>query len=293
MSTPAEVVRIPFHGTELLATDVAGKPHIVLKPAVEGLGVSYSAQLAKLRRRSWAVVSSSATTGSDGKTYQMVTVDVRTFLMLLATIEESRVAEHVRPLLAAYQAEVADVIESYWTKGAAVQPGVEVDPEHEVPQTFAQALRLAAEQLERAEAAEGKVAELEPKIEAAKTRIASMEPKAAYVDAFINPAEDVTTIGDFAKELGIRAKDLRDYLVQRKRIYKRVLPRRWSASKQREDVEYEWRYHAGFEAWFTLKEQPDAPRRHNGQIRMTLYVTPIGKERIRRMLDTDPIGGAA
>lgn len=122
MSEPVEIVRIPFHGTEVLAVDADGQPHIVLKPAIEGLGMDYATQYSKLRRRSWAVVGQRPTTGSDGKTYQMVTVDVRTFLMLLATVDENRVPEHVRPLLIAYQREVADAIEAYWTKGAALQP---------------------------------------------------------------------------------------------------------------------------------------------------------------------------
>lgn len=62
------------------------------------------------------------TVGADGKTRQMVAVDVRTFLMLLATIDARRVSEAARPLLVAYQAEVANVIEACWTKGGVINP---------------------------------------------------------------------------------------------------------------------------------------------------------------------------
>lgn len=117
-----DLVHIPFRDTEVLAVDVAGKPHVVLKPAIEAIGLDYGAQHKKLAGKSWAVVSVTETTGADGKTYSMTTVDVRTFLMLLATIDERRVNEAARPLLVAYQAEVADVIEAYWTQGGAINP---------------------------------------------------------------------------------------------------------------------------------------------------------------------------
>jgi hypothetical protein len=57
----------------------------------------------------------------------MLTCDIRTFLMLLATIDERRVAKDVKPKLIAYQAEVADAIEAYWTKGGAINPRASAD----------------------------------------------------------------------------------------------------------------------------------------------------------------------
>ncbi|MGH3827533.1 MAG: phage antirepressor N-terminal domain-containing protein [Pseudonocardiaceae bacterium] len=162
MTATTEIVRVPFHGTELLTVETNGKPHIVLRPAIEALGLDFSTQRAKLRSRSWAVMGLCPTTGSDGKTYQMVTVDVRTFLMLLATVDENRVAQHLQRLLVAYQSEVADVIEAYWTKGAATRPGAEF----EIPQTYPEALRSLADQHEAREAAEHRVAKLQPSAEA-------------------------------------------------------------------------------------------------------------------------------
>lgn len=119
---PSDLVRIPFHGTDLLTVNVDGKPWVVLKPAMEALGLSYQAQARKLAGRSWAVVAQRATTGSDGKIYDMTVVDLRTFTMLLGNINENRVAESARALLVAYQSEVADVIEAYWIRGGAINP---------------------------------------------------------------------------------------------------------------------------------------------------------------------------
>lgn len=118
MST--EIARIELSHGAIETVMVDGQPHIVLKPAVEALGLAYSAQLRKLKARSWGVVSQTDTTGSDGKTYGMAAVPVRTFLMLLATVNENRVSETARPVLVAFQNETADAIEAYWTKGGAI-----------------------------------------------------------------------------------------------------------------------------------------------------------------------------
>ena len=291
MSEPVEIVRIPFHGTEVIAVDEDGQPRIVLKPALDAIGVDFATQFTKLRRRSWACVGQRPMQlPGDTQSRTHMTVDVRTFLMLLATIDENRVPERVRPLLVAYQREVADVIEAYWTKGAAVQLDVEVGPQHQVPQTLSEALRMAADSLDRAEVAEKQVAELEVvKTEQGK-ELASTRPKAAYVDAFVDPAEDVTTIGDFAQQLGLSEQVLRDYLVKHQVIWRRVLGRRYSRSQGREVVEYQWRARKGYEGWFTSKDHPEVQKRlYNGQIPRTLYVNPVGKVRIKEMLAATPI----
>ncbi|WP_405184245.1 phage antirepressor N-terminal domain-containing protein [Streptomyces albidoflavus] len=117
---PSEVVKLDLSAGSVHTVLVDGQPHVVLKPAVEELGLDYSTQLAKLRKRSWAVVGQSPATGSDGKTYEMKVVPVRTFLMLLATVNENRVAEQARPILIAFQNETADAVEAYWTQGGAI-----------------------------------------------------------------------------------------------------------------------------------------------------------------------------
>lgn len=119
----SEIVRVPFHGDDVLTVDVDGKPHIILKPVIEAIGLDYWPQIEKLRKRSWAALASRQVQVSDqGQRREMLTVDVRTFLMLLATVDENRVGADVKPKLIAYQAEVADAIEAYWTQGGAINP---------------------------------------------------------------------------------------------------------------------------------------------------------------------------
>jgi hypothetical protein len=121
LQTP-QIVTVPFHGDDVLTTEVDGRPHVVLKPALESIGLDYWGQIERLRRRSWATTRMTQVVASDGKARDMLVADVRTFLMLLATVDENRVAADVRPKLVMYQAEVADAIEAYWTKGGAINP---------------------------------------------------------------------------------------------------------------------------------------------------------------------------
>lgn len=128
----SEIVRVPFHGDEILTVEVDGKPNVILKPAIEGLGLDYWTQVQKLRNKSWARTSLVPVRDSAGRAQDTTVVDIRTFLMLLATIDEKRVAVDVAPKLIAYQSEVADAIESYWTKGAAINPRLELSKQAEV-----------------------------------------------------------------------------------------------------------------------------------------------------------------
>jgi len=111
-----ELATIPFHGDELLAVEIDGKVHVVLRPAFEAIGVDADRQVKNLQAQHWACTSVTAVQVGD-QVRNMITADVRSFLMQLATIPLSRVAEHVRPKLADYQREVADVIEAYFTGG--------------------------------------------------------------------------------------------------------------------------------------------------------------------------------
>jgi hypothetical protein len=146
---PHEVVTIDLSAGRLHTVDIDGTPHIVLRPAIEALGLSFAAQFRKLSTRSWGVVAQTATTGADGKTYDMAAVPVRTFLMLLATVNENRVSEGARPTLVAFQSETADAVEAYWTRGGAVNERASVEQ--------VAALRVELNDVERASVARARL----------------------------------------------------------------------------------------------------------------------------------------
>ncbi|QPR31873.1 phage antirepressor N-terminal domain-containing protein [Corynebacterium amycolatum] len=143
-----QIAAIPFHGQTVQSVEVDGKPTVAFKPMVENLGLDYSRQLKKLKGKSWATVTNIVTVGADGKNREMSCIDLRTLTMWLATIDENRVNEEARPLVVAYQNEVADAIESYWANGGAINPRA---TEHQINAL----IRQSQMQMELCQAAKG------------------------------------------------------------------------------------------------------------------------------------------
>ncbi|MGV3114092.1 phage antirepressor N-terminal domain-containing protein [Corynebacterium freneyi] len=144
----SSIVTIPFHGNHVQAVDVDGTPHVVFRPLVESIGMDFASQYRRLNGKSWATIVKTTTVGADGKKRDMTVIDVRTLTMWLATIDENRVSDEARPLVVAYQSEIADVIESYWTQGGAINPRAD---EHQMNALIFQ----ARAQMELAQAARG------------------------------------------------------------------------------------------------------------------------------------------
>lgn len=188
--TGTDLIPFDFHGDRLMLVDHNGQPHVVLKTALDALGLDYPTQYTKLRRRSWATVGQCPTVAADGRTRDMVTVDVRTFLMLLATVDEHRVAADVKPKLVMYQAEVADAIEAYWTKGGAINP------------------RASAEQLDeirrQAEVLEALRNVVDPGWLDAKGRI--LAARALGDTPQLDPASKPLTVSVYLGERGVKGK---------------------------------------------------------------------------------------
>lgn len=92
-----ELVKLNFQGDDVLLVDVGGKPHVVLRPALEAIGLDAKSQMEKLQKRSWATLGSAPAVASDGKRREMMTCDVRTFLMLLGSIDENLVSPNSSP----------------------------------------------------------------------------------------------------------------------------------------------------------------------------------------------------
>lgn len=147
-----------------------------------------------------------------------------------------------------------------------------------IPQTFAEALRLAADQQEL--------------IEQQRAQIEADAPKVEYVDTFLRD-DDSCTLRTFAKQIGVKEKSLREHLIGRSVIYRQPVGKRFSESKQAWVDEHLYQPYASHAAWFRSGDQPRAPRLHNGQMRTTLYVTPAGKVGIARLLDRLPVAPAA
>lgn len=206
----SEIVRIPFHGSEVLAVDIDEKPHAIFRPVVESMGLAYSSQLQRLKRQPWAsvVVINTQMPGA-AQTREVVAVPTRTLAMWLATIPVSRVNEQARPLLEAYQREVADAIDAYWAKGGAINPRASREQLQEIAATaearseVLDELEVAAQNVRLAQRNFNLVKEkraLTARAEDAECRLAVAKPKADAWDSLAS-AEGDYSVGDAAKIL--------------------------------------------------------------------------------------------
>lgn len=143
-----------------------------------------------------------------------------------------------------------------------------------IPQTYAEALRAAADNAERAALAERQAQEAHKQLEAAR-------PKVEYHDQFIAES-DLIQFRTLANQLNIGEQKLRQALQQHGWIYD-VPCERWSNKQRRKVVEHRWRCKADKKRYFQLVPQHEAPRLM-GEVRQTLKITPEGAAAITRVL---------
>ncbi|MCZ4514535.1 hypothetical protein O3Q52_41680 [Streptomyces sp. ActVer] len=204
----AEIARISLSSGAVETVMVDGEPHVVFRPAVEAIGLDYSSQLRKLRDRSWANRRDIPTVAEDGRTRQMAAVDVRTFLMWLATVNENKVSESARPTLVAYQRETTSAVEAYWTRGGAVNPAATRDQVADLRERLdgVERARLAQERLSAMGVAKQFGLVNSSYVEAmARTELARMNGTEPDID----PADITITCEEFLVERGVTGPDLR------------------------------------------------------------------------------------
>lgn len=133
----------------------------------------------------------------DGPSQPTVFVDLKTLLMFLATIQTTRVAEHLREKLIAYQREVADVIEAYWTQGGVINPRASEDQ-------LAGIIQRAQGQAAVLRALDGIV---DPRWLEAKAR--HVAARALGEEPEVDPESRPLTVGEYLQDHGVTAKAAR------------------------------------------------------------------------------------
>lgn len=117
----AEPSVIPFRSAKLLLVERDGQPFIPMKPVVEGMGLDWKSQHAKLQGgRFNSVMVMITTTGADGKQYEMACLPLRKLAGWLMSIHASKVRPELRDGVIDYQNECDDALWSYWNQGRAV-----------------------------------------------------------------------------------------------------------------------------------------------------------------------------
>lgn len=111
-----QLITVPFHGNQLLATMVNGKPHVAVRPITEKLGLNWVGQFERIKRHPVLGPSSGVTrtVAEDGKTREMVTLPIAMLNGWLFGIATSRVKPQYREALVQYQRECFDVLASHF-----------------------------------------------------------------------------------------------------------------------------------------------------------------------------------
>jgi hypothetical protein len=127
-----QIIEVPFRSDVINAIEVDGVIYVAMRRIVENLGMSWATQTVKLnRQREKFSCFDIETTGSDGKTYQMLCIPLRKLNGWLFSINPNKVRADIRDGLIAYQEECFTALHDYFTKGEAKRKApVKKEPEY-------------------------------------------------------------------------------------------------------------------------------------------------------------------
>lgn len=108
------IVKVPFHGDELLAQQDEAGVWVVFKRVCDALSLGYASQTQKVKDKPWATVTTIVTVAEDGKSRKMMALHLDSLPMWLATIDAGRVAPEVRAKIERYQVECARVLRDHF-----------------------------------------------------------------------------------------------------------------------------------------------------------------------------------
>jgi hypothetical protein len=122
----ADLLPVVFRDTTLYIVEHHGEPFTPMRPIVEGMGLDWKSQHAKLTTNQdrWGVVE--ITTPSKGGPQKTLCMPVRKLPAFFANISVNKVAPELRERILAYQAECDDALWAYWTQH---QPALGPSPE--------------------------------------------------------------------------------------------------------------------------------------------------------------------
>ncbi|MDD5272738.1 MAG: phage antirepressor N-terminal domain-containing protein [Methylovulum sp.] len=110
----SQALTLNFHGTDLFIVDYNGQPYTPMKQIVEGMGLGWSAQLAKLNANPerWGMVKIAIPTLGDMQ--EAVCMPLRKLCGWLSGIYPNKVKPELREKIIFYQNECDDALWDYW-----------------------------------------------------------------------------------------------------------------------------------------------------------------------------------
>lgn len=125
MKNTSELMPVNFAGTTLYIVTHQNKPFVPMRPIVEGMGMDWSSQRAKIAQRFKTTMVNIATVANDGKARKMICLPLHKIAGWLYTISPNKVAPKLRDKVARYQNECDEALFDYWSTGIASRLGSE------------------------------------------------------------------------------------------------------------------------------------------------------------------------
>ncbi len=204
----AEISRVPFMNGFIDTVLIDSEPHVVIRSTLAAMGVDADSQMKKLKRKSWgSTVVTTVQIPGDDQTRDVAVVDLDTWSMLLANIDENRVSEAARPLVVEYQKKSARALREYWTQGGAINPAATREQVTDLRARLdgVERARLAQERLSAMGVAKQFGLVNSSYVEAmARTELARMNGEEPDID----PADVTVTCDEYLTEQGVAGTDL-------------------------------------------------------------------------------------
>lgn len=109
-----------FLGKEVTLVDNNGIAYVAMREIVEGIGLNWASQSVKLNQNSRKFSCCDiATTGKDGKKYEMLCMPIKKLNGWLFSINPNKVRADLKERLENYQEECFLALWDYWTEGVA------------------------------------------------------------------------------------------------------------------------------------------------------------------------------
>jgi antirepressor protein len=112
----SNLITVPFHNQNVIATLISDVPHIAMKPICENIGIGWQSQFNRIKRHpvmNKGVVMMN-TTGKDGKKYNMLMLPLKMLNGWLFGIDSNRAKPEIKDRLIEYQEECFDVLANHF-----------------------------------------------------------------------------------------------------------------------------------------------------------------------------------
>ena len=118
-NTPVVPASVSFHENTLLTAEINGTEYAAMKPIVEGMGLDWRAQQAKIRA-SKRFDDIAIPLQTSGGIQEMVCIPIKKLNGWLFSVNSDKVKPEIREKVICYQEECFVVLYDYWHKGTAV-----------------------------------------------------------------------------------------------------------------------------------------------------------------------------